>query len=66
MMRKTLTPRIDYLEAIPTYERNLLDALMKQVRFDVFEYIVAVDLLFRCLKFLVTGHIWPPNQTYPA
>jgi hypothetical protein len=40
MMRKTLAPRISYLEAIPAYERNLLDALMKPVRFDVFEYIV--------------------------
>jgi hypothetical protein len=35
MMRKTLTLRIDYSEAIPAYERNLLDALMKPVRFDV-------------------------------
>jgi hypothetical protein len=26
--------------AIPTYEQNLLDALMKLVRFNVFEYIV--------------------------
>jgi hypothetical protein len=40
MMRKTLAPRIGYSEAIPTYERNLLDALMKLARFDVFEYIV--------------------------
>jgi hypothetical protein len=40
MMRKTLVPRIGYSEAIPTYERSLLDALMKLVRFDVFEYIV--------------------------
>jgi hypothetical protein len=40
MMRKTLTPRIGYSEAIPAYERNLLDALMKSVRFDIFEYIV--------------------------
>jgi hypothetical protein len=40
MMRKTLAPRIGYLEVIPTYERNLLDALMKLVCFDVFEYIV--------------------------
>jgi hypothetical protein len=40
MMRKTLTPRIGYSEVIPTYERNLMDALMKPVRFDVFEYIV--------------------------
>jgi hypothetical protein len=40
MMRKTLAPRIDYSEAIHAYERNLLDALIKPVRFDVFEYIV--------------------------
>jgi hypothetical protein len=40
MMRRTLTPRIDYSEAIPAYERNLLNALMKPVRFDIFEYIV--------------------------
>jgi hypothetical protein len=40
MMRRTLTPRIYYSETIPAYERNLLDALMKPVRFDVFEYIV--------------------------
>jgi hypothetical protein len=39
MMRKTLAARIDYSEAIPAYERNLLDALMKSVCFDVFEYI---------------------------
>jgi hypothetical protein len=31
MMRKTLAPRIEYFEAILAYERNLLDALMKQV-----------------------------------
>jgi hypothetical protein len=40
MMRRTLAPRIGYSEVIPTYERNLLDALMKPVRFDVFEYIM--------------------------
>jgi hypothetical protein len=40
MMRKTLAPRIGYSDVIPTYERNLLDALMKPVCFDVFEYIV--------------------------
>jgi hypothetical protein len=40
MMRKTLAPRIGYFEAIPAYEWNLLDALMKPVHFDVFEYIV--------------------------
>jgi hypothetical protein len=40
MRRRTLTPRIGYSEVIPAYERNLLDALMKLVRFDVFEYIM--------------------------
>jgi hypothetical protein len=40
MMRKTLVLRIGYSEAIPAYERNLLDALMKLMRFDVFEYII--------------------------
>jgi hypothetical protein len=40
MRRRTLAPRIDYSEAIPAYEMNLLDALMKSVLFDVFEYIV--------------------------
>jgi hypothetical protein len=40
MMRKTLALRIGYSKAIPTYERNLLDALIKNVRFDVFEYVI--------------------------
>jgi hypothetical protein len=40
MMRRTLAPRIGYSEAIPAYERNSLDALIKLVRFDVFECIV--------------------------
>jgi hypothetical protein len=40
MMMKSLAPRIDYSEAIPAYERNLLDALMRPVCFDVFKYIV--------------------------
>jgi hypothetical protein len=40
MMRKTLAPRIGCSDVIPTYERNSLEALMKPVRFDVFEYIV--------------------------
>jgi hypothetical protein len=40
MMRKTLAMRIGYSKAIPTYERNLLDALIKNVRFDVFEYVI--------------------------
>jgi hypothetical protein len=40
MMRRTLALRIGYSDAILAYERNLLDALMKLVRFDVFKYIV--------------------------
>jgi hypothetical protein len=40
MMMKTLAPRIGYFKAIPAYDRNLLDALMKPLCFDVFEYIV--------------------------
>jgi hypothetical protein len=40
MMRKTLASRIGYSEVIPGYERNLLDALMKPMRFNIFEYIV--------------------------
>jgi hypothetical protein len=54
MMRKTLALRIGYLEVIPTYERNLLDALMKPVHFDIFEYImdeiwnIATNLLRSC------------------
>jgi hypothetical protein len=40
MMKKTLAPRIGYSEVIPAYERNLLDALIKPVCFDVFKYIV--------------------------
>jgi hypothetical protein len=39
-MMRTLAPMIGYLEVISAYERNLLDALMKHERFDVFEYIV--------------------------
>jgi hypothetical protein len=40
MMRRTVTPSVGYSEAIPAYERNLLHALIKPVRFYVFEYIV--------------------------
>jgi hypothetical protein len=40
MMMKTLALSIGYSEVIRAYERNLLDALMKPVRFDVFEYIM--------------------------
>jgi hypothetical protein len=54
MMRKTLVPRIRYSEAILAYERNLLDALMKLVQFNVFEYFIdeiwniATNLLRSC------------------
>jgi hypothetical protein len=40
MMRKTMVPKIGYSEVIPAYERNLLVALIKPMRFDVFEYIM--------------------------
>jgi hypothetical protein len=40
MMRRTLALRIGDSDTIPAYERNLLDALMKFERFDVFDYIV--------------------------
>jgi hypothetical protein len=40
LMRKTLTQRIGYLKTIPTYERNLLNALINHVHFDAFEYII--------------------------
>jgi hypothetical protein len=40
MRRRTLASRIGDSDAIPTYERNLLDALMKFERFDVFNYII--------------------------
>jgi hypothetical protein len=36
MMRKTLALRIGYSKAIPAYEQNLLDAIMKPTRFDIF------------------------------
>jgi hypothetical protein len=37
MMRRTLVLRIGYSKVILPYEWNLLDALMKHERFDVFE-----------------------------
>jgi hypothetical protein len=40
MMRMTMALRIGYSDIIPAYERNLLDALMKPVHFDIFEYIM--------------------------
>jgi hypothetical protein len=39
-MMRTLAPRIGDSNTILAYERNLLDALMKHERFDVFDYIV--------------------------
>jgi hypothetical protein len=40
MMRQTLAPRIGDANAIPTFERNLLDVVMKNEHFDTFDYIV--------------------------
>jgi hypothetical protein len=40
MMGKTLALRIGYSDVIPAYDRNLLDALIKPVCFDIFEYII--------------------------
>jgi hypothetical protein len=39
-MMRTLVPRIGDSNAIPAYKQNLLDALMKHERFDVFDYIM--------------------------
>jgi hypothetical protein len=39
-MMRTLASRISYSNAIPAYERNLIDALIKPVCFDASEYIV--------------------------
>jgi hypothetical protein len=40
MRRKTLAPRIGDSDAILVYERNLLDAIMKNEHFDAFDYII--------------------------
>jgi hypothetical protein len=40
MMMRTLAPRIGDLDAILAYERNLLDAIMKNEHFVVFDYII--------------------------
>jgi hypothetical protein len=40
MMRRTLAPRIGDSDTIPTYERNLLDAIMKNEHFDASDYII--------------------------
>jgi hypothetical protein len=39
MIRQMLAPRIGNSDAIPAYERNLLDAVMMNEHFDVFDYI---------------------------
>jgi hypothetical protein len=40
MRRRTLTPRIGDSNTIPTFERKLLDVVMKNEHFDVFDYII--------------------------
>jgi hypothetical protein len=40
MMRRTLALRIGDSDTISAYEGNLLDALMKNDHFDVFDYIL--------------------------
>jgi hypothetical protein len=40
MRKRMLAPRIGDSNAILTYERNLLDAIMKNEHFDAFDYII--------------------------
>jgi hypothetical protein len=40
MMSRMLALRIDDSDTIPAFNRNLLDALVKNDHFDVFNYIV--------------------------
>jgi hypothetical protein len=40
MMSRMLALRIDDSDTIPAFNRNLLDALVKNEHFDVFDYIV--------------------------
>jgi hypothetical protein len=40
MSRRMLVPRIGDSDAIPAYERNLLDATMENEHFDAFDYII--------------------------
>jgi hypothetical protein len=40
MFRVTLDPRIGDASTIPSYERNLIDAIKKQEAFHVFDYIL--------------------------
>jgi hypothetical protein len=62
MIRKTLASRIGYSEAILAYERNLLDALMKPVHFDIFEYIV--DEIWNITKNPLRSCGFPPYIQY--
>jgi hypothetical protein len=39
ILRTTLAPRIGDANAIPAYDRNLLDAITKNEHFDAFYYI---------------------------
>jgi hypothetical protein len=38
--RRRMAPRIGDSDAIPTYERNMIDAIIKNEHFDAFDYIV--------------------------
>jgi hypothetical protein len=40
MLRVTLAPRMGDASAIPSYERNLIDAIKKQESFNIFDYIL--------------------------
>jgi hypothetical protein len=40
MLRVTLAPRIGDASTIPSYERNLIDAIKKQELFNIFDYIL--------------------------
>jgi hypothetical protein len=40
MVRKTMATRIGDANAYPAYERNLLDAIMKNEHFETFDYIM--------------------------
>jgi hypothetical protein len=40
MLRVILAPRIGDAPAIPSYERNLIDAIKKQEPFNIFDYIL--------------------------
>jgi hypothetical protein len=40
MRRRMLALSISDSDVVPTYERNLLDAIMKNERFDTFDYMI--------------------------